>query len=279
MTKEYKQKKIAAIHDLSGYGRCSLTVAIPVISALKVQCCPVPTSILSNHTGFPTCFFDDYTEKMPLYLEQWKKLNLDFDGIFTGFLGSADQIEIVADMIRDFKTAKTLVIIDPIMGDDGKTYQTYTKELCSRMKTLVESGDIVTPNLTEACILTGRQYRQDNWTRKELTDMAEDIISMGPHSAVITGVREGTFITNVVAKKSSKVQFIRTLKAGGNRPGTGDVFSSIVAAQSVKGVSLQKSVKTAADFVKQSILVSDQLNVPTENGVCFEEILSLLIRQ
>ena len=279
MTKEYKQKKIAAIHDLSGYGRCSLTVAIPVISALKVQCCPVPTSILSNHTGFPTCFFDDYTEKMPLYLEQWRKLNLDFDGIFTGFLGSADQIDIVADMIRDFKTAKTLVIIDPIMGDDGKTYQTYTKEMCSRMKTLVESGDIVTPNLTETCILTGRQYRQDNWTRKELTDMAEDIISMGPHSAVITGVREGTFITNVVAEKSSKVQFIRTLKAGGNRPGTGDVFSSIVAAQSVKGVSLQKSVKTAADFVKQSILVSDQLNVPTENGVCFEEILSLLIRQ
>lgn len=279
MTKEYKQKKIAAIHDLSGYGRCSLTVAIPVISALKVQCCPVPTSILSNHTGFSTCFFDDYTDKMPLYLEQWKKLNLDFDGIFTGFLGSADQIKIVSDMIRDFKTANTLVIIDPIMGDDGNTYQTYTKEMCSRMKTLVESGDIVTPNLTEACILTGRQYRQENWTRKELTDMAEDIISMGPHSAVITGVREGAFITNVVARKSSKVQFVRTLKAGRNRPGTGDVFSSIIAAQAVKGVPLQKSVKTAADFVKQSILVSDQLNVPTENGVCFEEILSLLIRQ
>lgn len=279
MTRENKQKKIAAIHDLSGYGRCSLTVAIPVISALKVQCCPVPTSILSNHTGFPTCFFDDYTEKMPLYLEQWKKLNLDFDGIFTGFLGSGDQIEIVADMIRDFKTEKTMVIIDPIMGDNGNTYQTYTKEMCSRMKTLVESGNIVTPNLTEACILTGRQYRQTGWTRKELASIAEEIISMGPDSAVITGVREGSFITNVVAQKGLEVKFLRTLKTGNDRPGTGDVFASIIAAQAVKGVPLIKNVKMAAHFVKQSILVSDEMNVLTENGVCFEEILSLLIRQ
>ncbi len=279
MTREKKQKKIAVIHDLSGYGRCSLTVAIPVISALKVQCCPVPTSILSNHTGFPTCFFDDYTEKMPLYLEQWKKLNLDFDGIFTGFLGSGDQIDIVADMIRDFKTEKTMVIIDPIMGDNGNTYQTYTKEMCSRMKTLVESGNIVTPNLTEACILTGRKYRQTGWTRKELASIAEEIISMGPDSAVITGVREGSFITNVVAQKGLEVKFLRSLKTGNDRPGTGDVFASIIAAQAVKGVPLLQNVKKAARFVKQSILVSDEMNVPTENGVCFEEILSLLIRQ
>lgn len=279
MTRENKQKKIAAIHDLSGYGRCSLTVAIPVISALKVQCCPVPTSILSNHTGFPTCFFDDYTEKMPLYLEQWKKLNLDFDGIFTGFLGSEDQIEIVADMIRDFKTEKTMVIIDPIMGDHGNTYQTYTKEMCSRMRTLVESGDIVTPNLTEAYILTGRQYRQTGWTRKELASIAEEITSMGPDSAVITGVREGSFVTNVVAQKGFGVKFLKSLKAGNDRPGTGDVFASIIAAQAVKGVPLLQNVKKAAHFVKQSILVSDEMNVPAENGVCFEEILSLLIRQ
>ncbi len=279
MTRENKQKKIAAIHDLSGYGRCSLTVAIPVISALKVQCCPVPTSILSNHTGFPTCFFDDYTEKMPLYLEQWKKLNLDFDGIFTGFLGSEDQIEIVADMIRDFKTENTMVIIDPIMGDHGNTYQTYTKQMCSRMRTLVESGDIVTPNLTEACILTGRQYRQTGWSRKELASIAEEITSMGPDSAVITGVREGSYVTNVVAQKGFEVKFLKSLKAGNDRPGTGDVFASIIAAQAVKGVPLLQNVKKAAHFVKQSILVSDEMNVPTENGVCFEEILSLLIRQ
>jgi len=279
MTKESKQKKIAAIHDLSGYGRCSLTVAMPIISALKVQCCPVPTSILSNHTGFPTCFFDDYTDKMPLYLEQWKKLNLDFDGIFTGFLGSEAQIDIVTDMIRNFRTEKTMVIIDPIMGDNGKAYQTYTKEMCNRMRTLVESGDIVTPNLTEACILTGRQYRQTGWTRKELADMAQEIISMGPGSAVITGVREGTFVTNVVAEKGLEVKYLKSLKAGNDRPGTGDVFASIIAAQAVKGVPLMENVKKAAHFVKKSILVSDELNVPIENGVCFEEILSLLIRQ
>ena len=117
-----RQKKIAMINDLSGYGRCSLTVAIPVISAMKVQCCPVPTSILSNHTGYPSCFFDDYTDRMPGYIEQWKKLGFSFDGIMTGFLGSREQIEIVTDFIRYFKRENTVVLVDPIMGDHGEAY-------------------------------------------------------------------------------------------------------------------------------------------------------------
>ena len=116
----YRQKKIAMINDLSGYGRCSLTVAIPIISAMKVQCCPIPTSILSNHTGFPVYFFDDYTGRMPGYIEKWKELDLSFDGIVSGFLGSEDQIGIVMDMIRDFGHEDTKIIIDPIMGDHGK---------------------------------------------------------------------------------------------------------------------------------------------------------------
>ena len=277
MTSEKHQKKIAVIHDLSGYGRCSLTVALPILSALKVQCCPVPTSILSNHTGFPTYFFDDYTEKMPLYVEQWKKLDLTFDGIYSGFLGSEEQIGIVIDMIKDFGTPETTVLVDPIMGDHGKAYQTYTERMCSRMKELVGFGDIVTPNLTEACILTGREYRPEGWKRSELLAMAEEIMDMGPAFVVITGVREGSYVTNVVAEKGGETRFLRSLHVGTERPGTGDVFSSILAAEAVKGLPLTDGVKKAARFVKACILKSDQLHVPVKNGVCFEEILSLLI--
>lgn len=279
MTSKKHQKKIAVINDLSGYGRCSLTVAIPILSALRIQCCPVPTSILSNHTGFATYFFDDYTEKMPLYLAQWKKLGLTFDGIFSGFLGSEAQIELVAGMLEEFATEETKVIIDPIMGDHGKPYPTYTPGMCSRMRELVRRGHIVTPNLTEACILTGRTYRDTGWKRKELAAIAGEIESLGPEAVVITGIKEGRFLTNVVAEKGKQTMFVRTLRVGTERPGTGDVFSAVAAAEAVKGSSLIHAVKMASSFVKQCILKSDELSVPVENGVCFEELLPLLIRQ
>ena len=132
----YHQKKIAMINDLSGYGRCSLTVALPILSAMGIQCCPVPTSILSNHTGFPVYYFDDYTDHMEPYIEKWKELGLTFDGIATGFLGSERQIEIVKDMIAAFRTPGTKVLVDPIMGDHGIAYATYTPSMCSRMREL-----------------------------------------------------------------------------------------------------------------------------------------------
>ena len=167
------QRKIAMINDISGYGRCSLTVAIPILSAMGIQCCPVPTSILSNHTGFPVWFFDDYTDKMESYLEKWKELNLRFDGIATGFLGSERQIQIVMDAINDFKTPDTQVIVDPIMGDHGKTYATCTPQLCQEMEKLVRLAQAVTPNVTEGCILTGREYKAEGWEEEELEKMRQ----------------------------------------------------------------------------------------------------------
>ena len=146
--------KIAVINDISGFGRCSIAVSLPIISMLKVQCCPLPTSIFSNHTGFPSFFFEDFTKNMEPYMEEWKKLDLKFNGISTGFLGSAEQIRIVQEFISEFKSKDTLVIVDPVMGDYGKTYSTYTEEMCQRMKQLACKADILTPNLTEACILT-----------------------------------------------------------------------------------------------------------------------------
>ena len=148
---KYRQKKIAVINDMSGYGRCSLTVAIPILSAMGTQCCPVPTAILSNHTEFPVYFFDDYTDKMRDYIGKWKELGLEFDAISSGFLGSAEQIAIVLDFVESFGNDHTRIIIDPVMGDHGKLYATYTEEMCEEMKQLVSYADIVTPNMTEAC--------------------------------------------------------------------------------------------------------------------------------
>ena len=273
----YRQKKIAMINDLSGYGRCSLTVAIPILSAMKVQCCPIPTSILSNHTGFPVYFFDDYTEKMGEFIHKWKELELTFDGIVSGFLGSEAQIEIVMDVIRQFRQEDTKVIIDPIMGDHGETYATYTPAMCSRMKELVSMGDIVTPNLTEACILTGRTYRGDGWSRKELGELAGEIQAMGPECVVITGVNQGGFIMNVVAE-GERTAFPRTRRVGHERPGTGDVFSSVVSTAAVRGWSLDSAVRLAASFVKACIARSEELDIPIANGVCFEELMDVLVR-
>lgn len=275
--KDYHQKKLAVINDLSGYGRCSLTAAIPVISAMKVQACPVPTAVLSNHLAFPACYFQDFTEHMSPYLKAWKQLDLSFDGILTGFLGSESQIEIVSGMIRDFKGKTTKVIIDPIMGDHGKPYKTFDGQMCGRMKELVSLGDVVTPNLTEACILTGMEYKKDGWKRDELKDMALRILEIGPKEAVITGVSEGGFIVNIIARQE-EIRFQKMKRVGHERPGTGDIFSAITAASLLQGEDLLTAARKSAGFVKACILKSEELNIPVNDGVCLEEMLYLLVK-
>ena len=274
----FHQKKVAMINDLSGYGRCSLTVAIPILSAMKVQCCPVPTSILSNHTGFPVYFFDDYTKKLPEYLEKWGELRLTFDGIVSGFLGSQEQIQIVKEMIGRFRGPGTKVVIDPIMGDNGKPYATYTGQMCEGMKELVGLGDVVTPNLTEACILTDRPYRREGWKFEELLTLAGEIKALGARSVVITGIVQGSFLANFVAEEGREPVLCRTKRVGRERPGTGDVFSSVVSAAVVRGMPLETGVRLASSFVKECIRRSEELEIPVENGVCFEELMGILTR-
>lgn len=269
------QKKIAAINDFSGFGKCSLAVELPIISALKVQCCPIPTSIFSNHTGFPSFYFDDYTEHMNAYIHEWEKLNLEFNGICTGFLGSARQIEIVENFIHTFKKSNTVVIVDPVMGDYGKIYSTYTDETCSKMRTLVQQADIVTPNLTEACILADLEYHE-NWSRKDLEKLAEQISKMGPAKVVITGITQGQFVANYCYEKGREGYLIRTVKVGTQRSGTGDIFASIIAADAVNGVNFHESVRKASTFIKKCIMKSIELDIPLTDGVCFEELLTTL---
>lgn len=272
------QKKLAVINDISGFGRCSITVSLPIVSYLGVQCCPVPTSIFSNHTGYPQFFFDDYTDRMPEYINNWKKLGLAFDGIATGFLGSAKQIQIVKKFISEFSKENTQIIIDPVMGDYGKLYPTYTEELCQEMKKLVSHADIVTPNLTECCKLTDVSYKDAGWKKKELYNMAEQLSGQGPEKVVITGIRQGEFIANYIYEKGKEPKMIRTHRVGTERSGTGDVFAAVIAADSINGVLFDKSVKKASGFVKKCILKSIELDIPRTDGVCFEEILYQLKR-
>ena len=271
-----RQKKIAVINDISGFGRCSIAVSMPIISALKVQCCPIPTSIFSNHTGFPEFFFDDYTDKMQPYIDNWKKLGLEFEGIQTGFLGSAQQIEIVKKFIEEFQTARTIVIIDPVMGDYGKPYPTYTPELCQEMKQLVAYADILTPNLTEACILTDTPFHDGHWTTKELIGLAELLAKQGPEKIVITGVPQKAYVSNLIYEKGGEAKLLRTLRIGHERSGTGDVFSSIIAADAVNKVPFEQSVRKASQFVKKCIMRSIAMQIPKTDGVCFEELLTTL---
>ena len=272
-----RQKKIALINDFTGFGRCSVAVELPIISALKIQVCPLPTAILSVHTGFKNYFMDDYTDRMKNYIESWQKNNLEFDGVATGFLGSAEQIEIVGDFLK--KNSSALIMIDPVMGDHGKIYKSYTREMCRQMKKLLTFADLVTPNLTEACELLNLPYPAGGIiSDSDLAIMAANIAAKTRGGkVVITGVTldfdDEKNISNFIYD-GGKIDVVTSQKLGGDRSGTGDVFFAIVAASIMNGENLLSAVKKAADFVTKCIIHAEKLNLAWNHGLPFEEFLS-----
>ncbi len=268
-----RQKKIAVINDFCGFGRCSLTVSIPIVSALKVQCCPVPTSVFSNHTAYDSFFFTDYTEHMDAYIAEWKKLDLRFDGILTGFLGSVEQTEIVKHFLEYFKKNGTVTVMDPVMGDGGSLYTTYSPELAKKMKTLLPYADILTPNLTEACILTDTPYRAD-MESCEMVAICEKLGEIGPKKIVISGLESADRLINFVYEEGKEPVEVSGPKIGPCRAGTGDVFSSIIAADAVNGVPFLSAVRHAAAFIAKVLCRAVELNIPPTDGICFEEFLA-----
>lgn len=267
------QKKIAVINDFCGFGRCSLAVSLPIISAMKVQCCPLPTSIFSNHTGFESFCYTDYTQHMDAYIDQWVKLDLRFNGILTGFLGSPEQICIVKRFLECFKSKDNVTVIDPVMGDGGKLYPTYAPSLAQQMCMLVPYADILTPNLTEACILTGTAYDPD-MDGEGLLQICEKLSAMGPKKIVISGLERGEDLENYVYEAGKQPQIVREHKVGPCRSGTGDVFSSILAADSVNGVDFICSVRHASSFIAKVLRRTVELDLPKTDGICFEEFLT-----
>lgn len=274
------QKRIAVINDVTGFGRCSVAVAQPVISAMKVQACVLPTAILSMHTGFEDFFLYDFTSYMKRYMDNWKEHGITFDGISTGFLGSVEQIQLVERFIHMFKEKDCQVIMDPVMGDYGRLYPSYTDAMCDGMKHLLPYADALTPNLTEACRLLDIEYTSVKITEEELEKIARALSEKGPDKIVLTGlqIEEGK-LANYIYERGRPSQMLVLDKIGEDRSGTGDVFSSIVSAALVKGVSFSDAVQKAVDFINTSIAYTVQLDVPTRYGLCFEEHLAELAKE
>ena len=271
-----RQKRIALINDITGFGRCSVTVQLPLISAMRVQACPLPTAILSVHTGFPNHYIDDYTERMRPYMENWAANALDFDAILTGFLGSERQIEVVLECIARFKGRYTRVIVDPVMGDNGSLYSSYTPELCAKMRQLLPYADVVTPNLTEACQLLGTDYPANGLvTEEELVEMAAAIAAMGPHDVIITGLNAGDHIRTYLYADGHGRAFDNQ-KVGRDRSGSGDAFSAIAAAALVRGIPLEEGARHAAAFIGHCLAYAEELDLPWNYGLPFEEFMGEL---
>ena len=274
--------RVAAIHDMSGFGRCSLTVAIPVLSAMGVQCCPLPTAFLSTHTGGFTGFtFLDMTEEMPKVAAHWQELALRFHAIYSGFLASERQIGIVSDFIRTFRRSDTLVVIDPVMGDDGKAYQTYTSALCSGMTHLAELADVITPNLTEAAFLLGRPYDQLPQEEAGLQELVRELGLHGRRSVVLTGVSLSPGKTGAMCfdAKTSRTETVQVDMIAHPLLGTGDIFASVLTGALVRGDTLFSAAAQAADFVRACAVHTVAQDLPLREGVDFEPMLGLLTKQ
>lgn len=271
--------RLAMINDIAGFGRCSTTVSLPVISVMKVQVCPVPTSVLSNHLGFPLCHFDDYTSHMRDYIKVWSELGLTFDGLYCGFLGNEEQIDIVREFVEMFRPP--LFLLDPVMGDHGRAYSSITETHVQKMKELLPLADIITPNITEACLLTGTPWKDGEWTMQELSGLCERLASLClkdsvSASIVITGIRQGDFLVNFLWDDGVYTTVASPI-AGASRPGTGDIFASILAADAVRGETLLTSVQKAANFIGLCIAGSEKAGTPVQEGVVFEKYLAALL--
>ena len=270
------KKRISLINDITGFGRCSVTVQHPLISALRVQACPLPTAILSVHTGFPNHYIDDYTDRMRPYMENWCANGLTFDAILTGFLGSEAQIEIVLDCVHAFKNEETIVIVDPVMGDNGTLYASYTPALCEKMRQLLPYAEVVTPNLTEACLLLGRTYPVDGQAEDAvLEEMAAQIAAMGPRDVVITGLHAGDKVKTYLYENGSGQSFANP-KIGRDRSGSGDAFAAILAASLVNDVSLAAGARRAAEFIGHCLAYAEELDLPWNYGLPFEAFMDEL---
>ncbi|MDO4589668.1 MAG: pyridoxamine kinase [Fusobacterium sp.] len=276
-------KKVAAIHDLSGYGRSSLTSIIPILSTMKVQVCPVPTAVLSSHTGgFEGYSFLDLTDYMEQHIAHWKKLNIDFDCIYSGFLGSPKQMKIVADFIDFFGHKNNLTVVDPVLGDNGKLYGTMNNEMVEEMKKLISKADIITPNFTEVTFLLNKSYKKEIG-ESEIKEWLIELANMGPKIVIATSVpdensHKADRKTNVIAydKENDAFWKVSCKYIPASYPGTGDAYTSVVIGSLLQGDSLPIAIERGVQFITQCILASYGFKYPNREGVLLERMLDVL---
>ena len=271
--------RVAAIHDMSGFGRCSLTVAIPILSTMGIQCCPLPTAFLSTHTGgFEGFTFLDMTDELPKVAAHWKSLGLGFQAVYSGFLGSERQIAIVEDFLREFRGPDTLAVIDPVMGDHGTVYQTYTPAMCAGMARLAELADVITPNLTEAALLLDIPYGELPVGEAGCREIVERLSLDGRRSVVLTGASTAPELTGAMCfdARTGQTEAVQTQRVPQEFHGTGDVFASVLTGALVQGASLPDAVRQAVDFVRACAERTAKAGIPMREGVEFEPLLGLL---
>ena len=272
-------KKAAVINDLSGIGRCSLTVALTLLNTLEVQACPLPTAILSNQTGFDSFSFVDFTPYMRQFFEQWKIIGYSFDSIYSGFLGSKEQISIVLEFIKLFKEEQTLVLIDPVMGDNGELYTIYDEDYPVYMKKLVAQADVITPNMTEFSLLTGYDL---TWgiDKERIKKYAKELALHGPKQIVITGVWDKSkpeCLTNIGLDFTTETYFTEEVSYNGKSySGTGDIFASVLCGYLTQGYSLQEAVTIASTFISKAITYTSDFDINTKEGIMYERFLKEL---
>lgn len=276
-----KPARVAAIHDISGFGRCSLTVVLPVLAAMGAQCCPMPTAFLSAQTAFPKsdrAVFLDMTDQVERTGFHWQELGVEFDAIYSGFLGSEAQIGLLGEFIRKFRRKDTLVVVDPVMGDWGKPYRTYTPDLCRRMGELAEHADVITPNLTEAAILLGEEYDPAPDEAK-ICQWLERLSLNGARSVVMTGVTPGPGIVGAACfdRSTGEMSIPVTEEVPVAYSGTGDLFASVMLGALLRGESLNAAAALAVSFVQKCAAFTKKLDGDRREGVMFEPLLTELM--
>lgn len=288
-------KRVLTIQDISCVGKCSLTAAIPVISAMGIEVCPLPTAILSNHTAFSSFSFLDLTDKIPEILNEWKKQGFHFDAIYTGYLGSIKQIDLVHKILDEFAQNDTLVVIDPCMADNGKLYTGFSQDFVKQMAKLCGRANVILPNMTEACFLVNQDYDIFTHTNESITKLMEKLLSLGANHVVLKGVdfssdkigvayysqKNNNDSRNLIGKSiiensidDMKIYFHHRYDE--NFHGTGDLFASVVTGALVLKKELKEAVEIACDFIQESIECT--LSNPNYNwyGVEFESALKNL---
>ena len=276
-----KTKRVLAVHDLCSFGRCSLTAAIPVISAMGMQVCPLPTAFFSNNLTYGEFTFHDFTDKMTGFMDRWEKLGFRYDAVYSGFLASVEQIEVVRDAARRFAShEESLVVVDPAMGDDGKLYPVFGPEYVEAMRTLVKEATLITPNFTEACFLLGEPCGTEVPSSEALRAMTEKLAALGAKQVVITSVPAGENEIKVVSFDSVTGEYAErtTPRIPFTTCGTGDLFTSVVTGSLLRGETLAAASALAMRFVSRVMEFTLASGSDPREGVIVEPCLKELLR-
>ncbi len=273
-------KRILTIQDISCVGKCSLTVALPIVSAAQIETCALPTAVLSTHTQFQGFTFRDLTEEISPIAAHWRREKISFDAIYTGYLGSFEQIDLVEKLIDDFKTDDNLIFVDPVMGDAGKLYVGFDQAFADRMAAFCSKADVIVPNLTEASFMLRAPYVESGYDEKYIDDLLEKLLGLGAKVAALTGVsfEKGKLgIVGIDSRSGQKFSYFRD-ELEGRYHGTGDVFASAALAGLVRERPLREAFAIAAEFVAESIQATLDNPNSRRYGVDFETALPSFVR-